>query len=143
MAEGYIYSSSHNTRGANHIPAPQHGRRTLGDRLIAPATARPVRKKQKVEYDPDFGDNGDVWQRAEARSIKAPARPPPPQSRVPHHSQAAASSSSLPQDDFSGVLDHLSADTMVNEHGFPLNADDVLRLRREQNEERTSQGKVG
>lgn len=143
---GHIYTTSHNTRNANQSLA-HHSHKTPGDRLVAPATARPPRKRRIAPYDPDFGDGGDVWQKAEARSLK-PAHPTPSlapktgtRTAVPT-SSSSSTAQDLPRENFAGILDHLEGNTMVNEFGFPLNESDLERMRRETHEEPTSQGKV-
>ncbi|VDC00265.1 unnamed protein product [Peniophora sp. CBMAI 1063] len=145
MSQGYVHNSTNNTRAANSLSARFHGRGTPGDRLVAAALPQPAKKRKVVAYEPDFGDDGDVWRRAESRSIKVTARPVVSQSRVATGEQmpeAPDATSSATRTNFAGILQNLDEDTMLNEHGFPLNEDDVARIRREENNERTSQGKV-
>ena len=142
MPDGYSFSISNNTRRANPPPGPRHGVRPPGDSLAAAATARPAKKKKIVTYDPDFGDNGDVWRKAEARSVKFTKLPVPVQTSSSYQSRSTTGGDSAPRQDYTGVLDNMGDDTMLNEHGFPLSADDVARISIEQNAESTSQGKV-
>ncbi|VDB96112.1 unnamed protein product [Peniophora sp. CBMAI 1063] len=138
----YNFSSSHNTRNLIHSSAIRHGTRTPGDRLAAAAFPRPAKKRKTVEYEPDFGDGGDVWQKADGRSIKRKGSPTQLHRGGQQQQAGVSSVSSAPRETFAGVLDNLSPEVIVNAHGFPLNDDDVERLARERVDEPTSQGKV-